>query len=55
MDKRLRVVYCIPSVHRMGGMERVLSLKANYFSEIFGYEIHIITTEGFSGATFFYS
>lgn len=54
MDKRLRVVYCIPSVHRMGGMERVLSLKANYFSEIFGYEIHIITTEGASGTTFFY-
>lgn len=29
-----------------GGVERVLTLKANYFAEYFGYEITIITTEG---------
>lgn len=29
-----------------GGVERVLTLKANYFAEHFGYEITIITTEG---------
>lgn len=27
-------------------MERVLTLKANYFAEHFGYEIHIILTDG---------
>lgn len=27
-------------------MERVLTLKANYFAEVFGYEIHIILTDG---------
>ena len=26
--------------------ERVLTLKANYFTEFFGYEIHIILTDG---------
>ena len=29
-----------------GGVERVLTLKANYFAEHFGYEITIILTEG---------
>ena len=29
-----------------GGVERVLTLKANYFAEVFGYDITIITTDG---------
>ncbi len=29
-----------------GGVERVLTLKANYFAEHFGYDITIILTEG---------
>lgn len=53
MGKRLRIVYCIPSVYKMGGMERVLALKVNFFVETFGYEVHIITTEGISGTPFF--
>lgn len=52
MGKRLRIVYCIPSVYKMGGMERVLALKVNFFVETFGYEVHIITTEGISGTPF---
>ena len=54
MGKQLKITYCIPSIYQMGGMERVLSLKANYFVENFGYEVHIITTEGGSGTPFFY-
>jgi len=27
-------------------MEKVLTLKANYFSEVFGYEVTIILTDG---------
>ncbi len=42
----LKIVYCIPSLHYSGGMERVLSLKANYFAEVYGYEITIILTDG---------
>lgn len=42
----LKIAYCIPSLHYSGGMERVLSLKANYFTEVYGYEVIIILTDG---------
>ena len=45
-DKRYKIVYCTPALYMAGGVERVLTLKANYFAEHFGYEITIITTEG---------
>lgn len=46
MDKQVKIAYCIPSLYYPSGMERVLTLKANYFAEHFGYEIHIILTDG---------
>ena len=39
-----RIAYCIPALYNSGGMERILSVKANYLAER-GYEIHIITTD----------
>lgn len=42
----LKIAYCIPSLYYPSGMERVLTLKANYFADVFGYEIHIILTDG---------
>ena len=32
---RAKIAYCIPSLHWPSGMERVLTLKANYFAEYF--------------------
>lgn len=46
MNKKIKIAYCIPSLYYPSGMERVLTLKANYFVENFGYEIHIILTDG---------
>ena len=46
MSKQIKIAYCIPSLYYPSGMERVLTLKANYFAEHFGYEIHIILTDG---------
>lgn len=46
MNKQIKIAYCIPSLYYPSGMERVLTLKANYFAEHFGYEIHIILTDG---------
>lgn len=48
-----KVVYCTPGLYMAGGMERVLTVKANYFAEHFGYDITIIITEG-KGQPFFY-
>ena len=45
-DKRYKIVYCTPALYMAGGVERVLTLKANYFAEQFGYDITIILTEG---------
>lgn len=44
--KSLKIVYCTPALYMAGGVERVLTLKANYFAEHFGYDITIILTEG---------
>ncbi len=41
----MKIAYCIPSIESSGGMERILSLKANYMAEQFGYEVFIIITE----------
>ena len=45
-EKRFKIVYCTPALYMAGGVERVLTLKANYFAEHFGYDITIILTEG---------
>ncbi len=42
----LKIAYCLPSLFSVGGMEKVLTLKANYFAEVFGFEITIILTDG---------
>jgi hypothetical protein len=41
-DKKLKLVYITPALYMAGGVERVLTLKANYFAEHFGYDITIL-------------
>ena len=52
-DKKYKIVYCTPALYMAGGVERVLTLKANYFAEQLGYDITIILTEG-RNLTLFY-
>lgn len=40
-----RLAYCIPSLNHSGGMERVLTNKANYLADVLGYDVSIITTD----------
>lgn len=51
--KKIKMVYVTPALYMAGGVERVLTLKANYFAEHFGYDITIILTEG-QGKPLFY-
>ena len=44
--KKIKIAYCVPSLYIHGGVERVLTLKANYFAEVFDYEVYIILTDG---------
>lgn len=38
----MKIAYSIESIGFSGGIERVISTKANYFADISGYEVHII-------------
>lgn len=49
----MKIVYCINGVYNSGGMERVLMNKANYLTDVFGYEVLIVTTEQKGRDTFF--
>ena len=51
--KHYKIVYCTPSLYMAGGVERVVTLKANYFAEQFGYDVTIIITDGEDKAPFF--
>ncbi len=53
-DKRpYKIVFCTPALYMAGGVERVLTSKANYFADHFGYDVTIILTEG-KGKPLFY-
>ena len=45
-SRQYKRVFCTPALYMAGGVERVLTLKANYFAEHFGYNVTIILTEG---------
>ena len=42
----LKIAYCIPSLYSVSGMEKTLTIKANYFAEQLGYKVYIILTDG---------
>ena len=52
-DRALKIVYVTPALYMAGGVERVLTLKANYLAEHYGYDITIVLTEG-KGKPYFY-
>lgn len=41
-----KIVYCAPAIYSAGGVERVVSVKASYFAEVYGYDVTIIVTDG---------
>lgn len=44
--RKYKIVYCTPALYMAGGVERVLTMKANYFAKHYGYDVTIIITEG---------
>ena len=50
---KYRIVICTPAIYSAGGVERVVSVKANYFAEQLGYNVTIILTEGKGRDSFF--
>lgn len=52
MGKKRKIVYCTPSIYIAGGVERVLTTKANYLSRA-GYDVTIVLTDGKDKKPFF--
>ncbi len=52
-NRPYRIVYCTPALYSAGGVERIVSVKANYFAEQYGYDVTIIVTEGIGKSPFF--
>ena len=44
-SKQIKIAYCIPSLDHSGGMERVLTTKANYLADHLNYDVTIIITD----------
>ena len=44
-ETKLKRVYIIDDLYSQGGMQRVLTLKANFLAEQLGYDVTIIMTE----------
>ncbi len=52
-DGKYKIVYCTPALYSAGGTERVVSVKANYFADIYHYDVTVIVTEGCGRDCFF--
>ena len=53
-SSKYKIVICTPALYSAGGVERVVSVKANYFVEQLGYDVTIIVTEGKGRDCFFH-
>ena len=49
----MKLLYITNGIKGSGGLERVLSIKASYLAESFGYKIHIITLNQGSASLFY--
>ena len=49
----MKLLYITPKINDEGGVQKVLSVRTNYFIEKFGYEISILTQNGGNVDTFF--
>ncbi|PKO99475.1 MAG: glycosyltransferase family 4 protein [Bacteroidetes bacterium HGW-Bacteroidetes-8] len=48
-----KLLICLPSLHLVGGMEKVLTIKASYFAEVYGYDVTIVLTDGKDESPYF--
>ena len=41
----MRILYYLPSLFTSGGLERIITLKANYLAEVFGFDVIMLNSE----------
>ena len=52
-QRKYKICYCAPAIYSAGGVERVVSVKASFFAEVYHYDVTIIVTEGKKRDCFF--
>lgn len=52
-QRKYKICYCAPAIYSAGGVERVVSVKASFFAEVYHYDVTIIVTEGKGRDCFF--
>lgn len=50
----MKIVYIIESLETSGGTERIVSEKANYLADVFGYDVTIICYDQHENSSNFY-
>lgn len=50
---KMKIAYCTWSILGTGGLDRVLSIKANYLADVLGHDVTIITTFNGKGTPFY--
>ncbi|WP_166966454.1 glycosyltransferase family 4 protein [Yeosuana marina] len=45
MANKYHILFCIPSLASTGGMEKVITAKANYFAEVIGHHVTILISD----------
>jgi glycosyltransferase involved in cell wall biosynthesis len=54
MENKKKIVYLLPGgLFNSGGMERAITIKANYLAEVHGYDVSIVTTEQMGRSVFY--
>ncbi|MBP1593906.1 MAG: glycosyl transferase [Bacteroidetes bacterium] len=48
-----KIVYIIGGIWNGSGMERALTMKANYMADVAGYDVHVLLTEDGEGPSYF--
>ena len=49
----MKIVYCLPQLFNPGGIERIVSIKANYLVEVYGYDVTIVVANQKKQVPFF--
>ncbi len=38
----MKILYCLPQIYKPGGIERIVSIKANYLADTMGWDVYIV-------------
>lgn len=49
----MKIIYCLPQIFKPGGIERIVSIKANYLAEIYGHNVTLVVADQRGNAPYY--